>query len=67
MPDDAASVDVRTRETANSLFVSPNPIFRILPNRIEPEDPEVTQAMRLRRHLVLEKHRDLIEDMYRTA
>ncbi len=41
--------------------------FRILARRIEPEDPEVTPAMRLRRHYVLQKYDDLIEDMYRAA
>lgn len=41
--------------------------FRILAARIEPEDPEVTPAMRLRRHFVLSKYHDLIEDMYRAA
>jgi long-chain acyl-CoA synthetase len=41
--------------------------FRILARRIEPEDPEVTPAMRLRRHFVLQKHHDLIEDIYRPA
>ncbi|MBO0938556.1 DUF11 domain-containing protein [Fibrella sp. HMF5335] len=29
--DDAATVDLRTKETGNSVYVSPNPIFRILP------------------------------------
>ncbi|MBO0933325.1 fibronectin type III domain-containing protein [Fibrella aquatilis] len=29
--DDAATVDLRTRETGNTIYVSPNPIFRILP------------------------------------
>ncbi len=41
--------------------------FHILPARIEPEDPEVTPAMRLRRHLVLNKYQHLIDDMYRAA
>ena len=41
--------------------------FRILASRIAPEDPEVTPAMRLRRHFVLSKYGDLIEDMYRPA
>ncbi len=41
--------------------------FRILANRIEPEDPEVTPAMRLRRHYVLQKYQDLIDDLYRAA
>jgi long-chain acyl-CoA synthetase len=41
--------------------------FRIVAGRIEPEDPEMTPAMRLRRHVVLRKHGDLIDDLYRAA
>ena len=41
--------------------------FRIVGQRIEPGDPEVTPAMRLRRHFVLKKYDDLIDDMYRAA
>ena len=29
--DDAATVDIRTRETGNTVYTSPNPIFRLLP------------------------------------
>ena len=41
--------------------------FRIVGQRIEPGDPEVTPVMRLRRHFVLSKYGDLIEEMYRAA
>ena len=41
--------------------------FRIVAQRIEPEDPEVTPAMRLRRRFVLSKYEALIDDIYRAA
>ncbi len=56
----AAELQARAPQTALAAF-------RILARRIEPEDPEMTPAMRLRRHFVLKSHHDLIEDMYRPA
>ncbi|MEZ0483777.1 GEVED domain-containing protein [Fibrella aquatica] len=49
--DDAASVDLRTRETGNSLFESPNPTPRVLPtvlgNQPLPEDTEADLSLSL--------------------
>lgn len=41
--------------------------FRVIGQRIEAGDPEMTPVMRLRRHLIIERYRDLIEDIYRAA
>ena len=38
--------------------------FRLLEERLEPEDPELTPMMKLRRGFVGEKYRALIEEMY---
>jgi long-chain acyl-CoA synthetase len=39
--------------------------FRVIAQRLEPEDPELTPVMKLRRRFVNEKYHDLIEEMYR--
>ena len=41
--------------------------FRVIGQRIEAGDPEMTPVMRLRRHLIIERYRDLIEDINRAA
>lgn len=38
--------------------------FRLLDQRLEPEDPELSPVMKLRRGIVGEKYRELIEEMY---
>ena len=49
--DDAATTDLRTRETGNTLFASPNPIFRILPpvqlNQPPPDPAEADLSLAL--------------------
>ena len=39
--------------------------FRLIANKLTPEDEELTPTMKLKRKLVNEKYRDLIESMYR--
>jgi long-chain acyl-CoA synthetase len=41
--------------------------FRLIDRRIEPEDPEVTPLMKLRRHVVTVKYQALLDEMYRAA
>lgn len=38
--------------------------FRLIDHKLEPEDPELTPVMKLRRCVVSEKYRELIEEMY---
>lgn len=47
----------------NGMFVEPIRCFRLIEHRLEPEDPELTPMMKLRRRFVSEKYRDLIEGM----
>ena len=41
--------------------------FRLIEQKLEPEDPELTPTMKLKRNFVHEKYRDLIETMYTDA
>lgn len=41
--------------------------FRLLEQRLEPDDPELSPVMKLRRGVVGEKYRSLIEEMYGNA
>ena len=45
------------------MFVEPIRSFRLIEHRLEPEDPELTPMMKLRRRFVSEKYRALIEAM----
>ena len=49
--DDATTVDLRTRETGNTIYSSPNPIFRILPpvilNQPAPDPAEADVSLGL--------------------
>lgn len=47
----------------NGLFVEPIRTFRLIEQRLEPEDPELTPMLKLRRRFVSEKYRELIEGM----
>jgi len=47
----------------NGMFVEPIRSFRLIEHRLEPEDPELTPMMKLRRRFVSEKYRALIEAM----
>jgi long-chain acyl-CoA synthetase len=38
--------------------------FRLIEQKLSPEDEELTPTMKLKRKLVNEKYRDLIESMY---
>ena len=46
------------------MFAEPIKSFRVIDRKLEPEDPELTPMMKLRRRFVSEKYRDLIEGMY---
>lgn len=48
----------------NGMFAEPIRSFRLIEHRLEPEDPELTPMMKLRRRFVSEKYRELIEGMY---
>ncbi len=41
--------------------------FRLIEQKLEPEDPELTPTMKLKRSFVHEKYRELIETMYTDA
>ncbi|MDQ8732852.1 AMP-binding protein [Bradyrhizobium sp. LHD-71] len=47
----------------NSMFAEPIRSFRVIEQRFEPEDPELSPMMKLRRRFVSEKYRELIEEM----
>ena len=47
----------------NGMFAEPIRAFRLIEQRLEPEDPELTPMMKLRRRFVSEKYRDLIQAM----
>ena len=47
----------------NGMFVEPIRSFRLIEHRLEPEDPELTPMMKLRRRFVSEKYRALLEAM----
>jgi long-subunit acyl-CoA synthetase (AMP-forming) len=47
----------------NGMFAEHIRSFRLIEQRLEPEDPELTPMMKLRRRFVSEKYRDLIEGM----
>jgi len=51
---------------ANAKFARVESIraFRLIEQKLEAEDPELTPTMKLRRRYVSEKYRDLIESMY---
>jgi long-chain acyl-CoA synthetase len=38
--------------------------FRLIAQRLEPEDPELTPVLKLKRRFVMEKYRHLIEEIY---
>jgi long-chain acyl-CoA synthetase len=48
----------------NGMFPEPIGSFRLIERKLEPEDPELTPMMKLRRRFVSEKYRELIEGMY---
>ena len=65
----ARSDEVRTLieaeiQRVNAMFAEPIKSFRVIDRKLEPEDPELTPMMKLRRRFVSEKYRDLIEGMY---
>jgi len=47
----------------NGMFAEPIRSFRLIEQKLEPEDPELTPMMKLRRRFVSEKYRDLIQAM----
>ena len=51
-------------QRVNTMFAEPIKSFRVIDRKLEPEDPELTPMMKLRRRFVSEKYRDLIEGMY---
>ena len=53
-------------EKVNKVFARVEQIkqFRLLENKLTPEDEELTPTMKLKRKLVGEKYRDLIDSMY---
>jgi long-chain acyl-CoA synthetase len=51
-------------QRVNAMFAEPIKSFRVIDRKLEPEDPELTPMMKLRRQFVSEKYRDLIEGMY---
>ena len=51
-------------QRVNAMFAEPIRAFRLIESKLEPEDPELTPMMKLRRGFVSEKYRDLIEGMY---
>ena len=51
-------------QRVNTMFPAPITSFRVIDRKLEPEDPELTPMMKLRRRFVSEKYRDLIEGMY---
>jgi long-chain acyl-CoA synthetase len=51
-------------QRVNAMFAEPIKSFRVIDRKLEPEDPELTPMMKLRRRFVSEKYRDLIEGMY---
>ena len=53
-------------EKVNRMFARVEQIkqFRLIENKLTPEDEELTPTMKLKRKLVGEKYRDLIESMY---
>ena len=48
----------------NGRLAEPIRTFRLIERVLEPEDPELTPMMKLRRQFVSEKYRNLIESMY---
>ena len=56
-------------ERVNRLFARVEQIkqFRLIENKLTAEDEELTPTMKLKRKLVGEKYRDLIESMYQNA
>ncbi|MFN0164756.1 MAG: AMP-dependent synthetase/ligase [Burkholderiales bacterium] len=56
-------------EKVNKLFARVEQIkqFRLIENKLTPEDEELTPTMKLKRKLVGEKYRDLIDSMYSKA
>lgn len=48
----------------NGMFTEPIRTFRLIERRLEPEDPELSPMMKLRRRFVSEKYRELIEAMH---
>lgn len=59
----------RELERVNGKFARVEQIkhFRLIEQKLEPEDPELTPTMKLKRNFVHEKYRDLIETMYTDA
>jgi long-chain acyl-CoA synthetase len=51
-------------QRVNAMFAEPVRSFRLIDRKLEPEDPELTPMMKLRRRFVSEKYRELIEGMY---
>ena len=49
---------------ANAKLSDPIRSFRLIERKLEPEDPELTPMLKLRRGFVSEKYRSLIEAMY---
>lgn len=49
----------------NKRLAEPIRGFRLIERRLEPEDPELTPMLKLRRVVVREKYQSLIENMYR--
>lgn len=55
-------IDAEVRRV-NGLFAEPIRSFRLIEQRLEPEDPELSPMMKLRRRFVSEKYRELIDQM----
>jgi long-chain acyl-CoA synthetase len=51
-------------QRVSAMFAEPIRSFRVIDRKLEPEDPELSPMMKLRRRFVSEKYRDLIEGMY---
>jgi len=53
-------------DKVNKLFARVEQVkkFRLIEQKLSPEDEELTPTMKLKRKLVNEKYRDLIESMY---
>ena len=66
-PVQALIADEIARLTAGPDRAAPIRAFRLIERRLEPEDPELTPLMALRRGITEQRFHELIETMYREA